>query len=181
MNQGGVVTSFPGVPGFAPVPVRITVGIADLAITADHRQTIVTYALGSCVGVTIYDPLARVVGMLHYMLPNSNLNAERAIDRPCMFADTGVEKLFKEAYAHGAKKDRLIVCAAGGAEILDDEGFFNIGGRNATILGRLFEKNNVRVAASDLGGTHSRTMTIRGSDGLVTVKSGAVERTLWGS
>jgi chemotaxis protein CheD len=174
------VTSFPGVPGFAAVPVKITVGIADLAITADHRQKIVTYALGSCVGVTVYDPVARVVGMLHYMLPSSTLSAERSVSRPCMFADTGVAKLFKGAYALGARKERLIVTAAGGAEILDDEGHFSIGERNIAMLSRLFDKNHVRLGATDLGGTHSRTMTIRGADGTVTIRTANVEKVLWG-
>jgi chemotaxis protein CheD len=155
------------------------VGIADLVMTADPRATLVTYALGSCIGVTVFDPVARVGGMLHFMLPQSALSAEKARKSPCMFADAGVPLLFTRAYELGARKERLIVCAAGGAEILADEGHFKIGSRNRTMLRKLFWKNNVLIAAEDTGGTHSRTLTLRLEDGLVTVKHKNEERTLW--
>lgn len=158
---------------------RITVGIADLQLSADPRAALITYALGSCIGVTIFDPVARVAGMLHFMLPQGSLSPEKAKSTPCMFADTGVPLLFTKAYELGAKKERLIVCAAGGAEILADEGHFKIGTRNRTMLRKLFWKNNVLIAAEDTGGTHSRTMTLRLSDGLVSVKSKSEERTIW--
>ncbi|HYD00032.1 MAG TPA: chemotaxis protein CheD [Phycisphaerales bacterium] len=160
-------------------PGRITVGIADAALTADPEATLITYALGSCIGVTIFDPVARVGGMLHFMLPQSTLNPTKAVKAPCMFADSGVPLLFTRAYELGAKKERLIVCAAGGAEILADEGHFKIGSRNRTMLRKLFWKNSVLLAAEDTGGTHSRTMTLRMSDGGVTVKNKNEERTLW--
>ena len=161
--------------------VRVTVGIADLAVTSDPRSVLVTYALGSCIGVTVYDPVTRVGGMLHFMLPQSSLSPEKSARTPCMFADAGVPLLFKHAYELGAKKERLVVCAAGGAEILADEGHFRIGTRNRTMLRKLFWKNNVLLAAEDTGGTHSRTMTLRLQDGLVTVKNKTQERTLWPS
>lgn len=158
---------------------RITVGIADLVVTADPAAFLVTYALGSCIGVTIYDPVARVGGMLHFMLPQASAGSDRAQKSPCMFADVGVPMLFTQSYDLGARKERLIVCAAGGAEILADEGHFKIGTRNRTMLRRLFWKNNVLLAAEDTGGTQSRTMTLRMSDGMVGVKNSREERTLW--
>lgn len=160
-------------------PPRMVVGIADLGLTADPGALLVTYALGSCIGVTIYDPVARVGGMLHFMLPQSSLSAERAKSAPLMFADTGVPLLFTRAYEMGARKERLVVCAAGGAEILADEGHFKIGTRNRTMLRKLFWKNSVLLAAEDTGGSHSRTLTLRLSDGLVTVKNKSEERALW--
>lgn len=160
-------------------PGKIVVGIADLIMTADPDIMLVTYALGSCIGVTVFDPVARVGGMLHFMLPQSTLNTERAQKSPCMFADVGVPMLFTRAYELGAKKERLIVCAAGGAEIIADEGHFKIGSRNRTMLRKLFWKNNVLLASEDTGGSHSRTMTLRLTDGLVTVKNKNEERTLW--
>jgi chemotaxis protein CheD len=160
-------------------PDRITVGIADLALSADREATLITYALGSCIGVTVYDPVARVGGMLHLMLPQSSLNPVKALKSPCMFADSGVPLLFTKAYELGARKERLVVCAAGGAEILADEGHFKIGSRNRTMLRKLFWKNSVLLAAEDTGGTHSRTMTLRLADGAVTVKHKSEERTLW--
>lgn len=160
-------------------PARLVVGIADLQMTADPRAMLVTYALGSCIGVTIFDPVARVGGMLHLMLPQASLSPEKAKKIPCMFADTGVPLLFTKAYELGAKKERMIVVAAGGAEILADEGHFKIGSRNRTMLRKLFWKNNVLIAAEDTGGTHSRTMTLSLVDGRVTVKNKNEERTLW--
>ncbi len=160
-------------------PGRLVVGIADLQMTADPKAHLVTYALGSCIGVTIFDPVARVGGMLHLMLPQGSMSAEKAKKCPFMFADTGVPLLFMKAYEMGAKKERMIVCAAGGAEILADEGHFKIGSRNRTMLRRLFWKNNVLIAAEDTGGTHSRTMSLFLSDGRVTVKNKNEERTLW--
>lgn len=160
-------------------PGRLVVGIADLQMTADPRALLVTYALGSCIGVTIFDPVARVGGMLHLMLPQASLSPEKAKNCPCMFADTGVPLLFTKAYELGAKKERMVVVAAGGAEILADEGHFKIGSRNRTMLRKLFWKNNVLIAAEDTGGTHSRTMTLCLADGRVTVKNKNEERTLW--
>jgi chemotaxis protein CheD len=166
-------------PQSLPAPGRLVVGIADLVLTADSQTTLVTYALGSCIGVTIFDPVAHVGGMLHFMLPQATLNPEKAGKTPSMFADTGVPLLFTRAYELGARKERLIVCAAGGAEILADEGHFKIGSRNRTMLRKLFWKNNVLLASEDTGGSHSRTMTLRLTDGLVTVKNKNEERTLW--
>jgi len=160
-------------------PGRIVVSIADLAMTSDAGASLVTYALGSCIGVTVFDPVAQVGGMLHFMLPQSTLSPDKAARSPCMFADAGVPLLFTKAYELGAKKERMVVCAAGGAEILADEGHFRIGTRNRTMLRKLFWKNNVLIAAEDTGGTHSRTMTLRLADGQVTVKNKSEERTLW--
>lgn len=160
-------------------PPRLVVGIADLVLSADPGATLITYALGSCIGVTIYDRVARVGGMLHFMLPQSSLSPERARSAPLMFADTGVPLLFTRAYELGARKERLVVCAAGGAEVLADDGHFKIGTRNRTMLRKLFWKNNVLLAAEDSGGTHSRTLMLRLSDGLVTVKSKSEGRVLW--
>ncbi len=158
---------------------RIVIGVADIALCNDASATLVTYALGSCIGVSIYDPVAQVGGLLHFMLPESKINAEKAAQSPAMFADTGVPMLFKGAYELGAKKGRLIVIAAGGAEVLADDGHFKVGSRNRTMLRKLFWKNNILLSADDTGGSISRTMILKMSDGEVTVRSKGKERTLW--
>jgi len=158
---------------------RLVVNISDVIVSRDPTATLVTYALGSCIGVTIYDPVAQVGGMLHFMLPQSSINPARAAELPCMFADTGVPLLFRQAYDLGAKKERLVVCAAGGAEILDTEGHFQIGSRNRTILRKLFWKNSVLLAAEETGGSSSRTLSLCLADGSVSVKSKQQERSLW--
>ena len=158
---------------------RITVGIADMAVSAEADATLVTFALGSCIGVTVYDPVARVGGLLHFMLPTGSLSEEKAKRNPCMFADAGVPALFKRAYELGARKERLVVCAAGGAEILDDDGHFKIGARNRTMLRKLFWKNNILLAADETGGSISRTLSLSLADGCVTVRHLNMERNLW--
>ncbi len=158
---------------------KIAVGVGDIVLCDDPAATVVTYALGSCIGVTIYDPVAHVGGLLHFMLPESKVNPEKAEQSPAMFADTGVPLLFKGAYELGARKGRLIVVAAGGAEVLADEGHFKVGSRNRTMLRKLFWKNNILLSADDTGGSISRTMILKMSDGEVTVRSKGKERTLW--
>ncbi len=158
---------------------RIVVGVADVVLTSDPGASIITFALGSCIGVTLYDPIARVGGMLHFMLPNATLNDEKAEKNPAMFGDTGIPLLFKRAYELGAKKERLVVCAAGGAEVLGDDIQFKIGSRNRTILRKLFWKNNILIAAEETGGSICRTLTLRLVDGLVTVRTKAQEQVIW--
>lgn len=156
----------------------IVVGVADLAVTDDPNAKIVTYALGSCIGVTVYDPVAKVAGMLHFMLPSGKVNAEKAENKPAMFGDTGIPMLFRAVYDLGAVKERLIVCAAGGAEIIGDS-HFRVGPRNRTLLRKIFWKNNILLAADDTGGNISRTVTIKVSDGSVTVRNRGQETMLW--
>ena len=66
---------------------KIVVGVADLQVARDPSKSIITYALGSCIGVTLYDPVAKVGGMLHFMLPESTVSAEKAAANPAMFGD----------------------------------------------------------------------------------------------
>lgn len=158
---------------------RIVVGVADMKLSDDCSTALVTYALGSCIGVTIYDPIAKVGGMLHFMLPESKVNSEKAQANPYMFADTGVPALFKQAYELGAKKSRLIVCAAGGAEVLADDGHFKVGKRNRTMLRKLFWKNNILLSADDTGGSISRTLMMTLDDGAIVIRTKGKEKSLW--
>jgi len=107
--------------------VKQIVGVADMKVSNNPKESIITYSLGSCIGLVIYDPVVKVGGILHYMLPESSIDKSKAADRPYMFADSGIPRLFKTAYQLGAAKQRMRIYAAGGAEILDQKGFFNIG------------------------------------------------------
>lgn len=82
----------------------IVVGISDFKASPNSSDVLITYALGSCIAVVVYDPHARVGGMLHFMLPNASLDAVKARENPCMFADTGIPLLFKACYQLGAEK-----------------------------------------------------------------------------
>lgn len=158
---------------------KIVVGVADLQVGRDASKSIITYALGSCIGVTLYDPVAKVGGMLHFMLPESQVSLEKAAANPAMFGDLGMPILFDKVIAAGAKRERLIVCAAGGAEVLADDGHFRIGSRNRTVLRKVLWKLNILLAADDTGGQHSRTLTLRLSDGNISIRSQGKETTLW--
>lgn len=150
---------------------QIVVDIADLRICSVPEVELVTYALGSCIAVCVYDPKQKVAGMIHYMLPNSKTSPEKAKSRPGMFANTGVPMLFKEMYAAGCVKKDLIVKVVGGGTVHDEKRTFDIGKRNYTILRKIFWKNNIYCTAEDVGGTKSRTVRLAVTTGLVRVTS----------
>ena len=129
------------------------VGVADMKVSNKTEESIITYSLGSCIGLVIYNPIVKVGGILHYMLPKSSIDKEKAAARPYMFADSGIPRLFKTAYMLGAAKQRMMVYVAGGAEILDQSGFFNIGKRNYMALKKMFFKKNVIIHTQDVGGS----------------------------
>ena len=147
------------------------VDIADFAVSDDPRATLVTYSLGSCIGVSIWDPEAKVGGLLHYMLPESSLSPDKAKSNPAMFADTGVPAMFRAAYDLGAAKKRIIVKVAGGSQLLDDNGIFNIGKRNYVMLRKIFWKNGILIDGENVGGSVSRTMRLHCDTGTVTLKT----------
>ena len=149
----------------------LIVGISDLKVSNNPGDILVTFALGSCIAVAIYDPLVKVGGLLHYMLPDSTLDLKKAQDQPGMFADTGVPLLFKSCYRLGAEKKRIVVKVAGGASILDDTNFFRIGQKNITALRKIFWKNNVMIEAEDTGANYNRTVRLDLSTGKFLVKS----------
>ena len=138
----------------------LTVGIGDCKVSGKSEAVLATYALGSCIAVAIHDPVAGVGGLLHYMLPESSLNPDKARDNPFMFADTGVPRLFHAAYQLGAEKRRLVVRVAGGAQVMDENGVFNIGKRNHLALRKILWKAGVIVHAEEVGGTTSRTVRL---------------------
>ena len=155
----------------------VVVGMADCQVSNVGDDVLVTYALGSCIAVTIYDPVAGVAGMLHYMLPEAKLSPAKAEENPYMFADTGIPRLFRRAYECGADKRRLIVRVAGGAQVMDQEGVFNIGKRNYLALRKILWKAGVLVQAEDVGGTNSRTVRLEvGSGRFWLHQPGSIER-----
>jgi chemotaxis protein CheD len=143
----------------------VVVGVADCRISADPEIVLVTYALGSCIAVMIHDPLAGVGGLLHFMLPEASLDRQKAQQNPFMFADTGIPLLFRSAYEQGADKRRLVVWVAGGAQVMDPAGVFNIGKRNHLALRKILWKAGVLVHSEEVGGTHSRTVRLEVGSG----------------
>ncbi len=146
------------------------VGISDCKVASNPADVLTTYALGSCVGVTLYDPVSRVGGLLHVMLPDSRFRSPAREFNPYMFADTGFYALLREVEQAGAKRQRLVAKLAGGANMLGGTAIFDIGGRNAEALLGYCRLERIPVAATSLGGTVGRSMELVLSDGTVRVR-----------
>ena len=149
---------------------RVTLGLAELAVSRNKGETLITYALGSCLGITLYDPVAQVAGMLHVMLPSSSIDAEKARTRPGMFVDTGVPRLFHSAYRLGAVKSRIIVKIAGGMQRMATSGEA-IATRNIAAVRKIMWRNKMLITRMDVGGDQPRTMSIDVTTGAVHIKS----------
>lgn len=135
------------------------------------EDVIVTYSLGSCIGVTMYDPVKKIGGMLHFQLPTSTMDTDRAAQNPCMFADTGVAYLLKQIEAKGGDRKRLKVKIAGAAQILADAAGFNIGKRNHTAVRKVLWQHGLFIDGEDVGGNAPRTVYLNIADGNVTLKT----------
>jgi len=158
--------------------VKYVVGVADMAIASAPGDVIVTHALGSCLGVAVYDPAARIGGLLHVMMPMSDVNPEKARSNPFMFVDTGVPAFMTALFNRGVDRRRMVVKVAGGANVHDNEDRFAIGKRNYTVLKKLLWKNNVLIEAEDTGGSHPRTMSLDIDTGAVTLSTAGVSARL---
>lgn len=157
---------------------QIVVGIADCRTSKDRGAMLVTYALGSCVGIGVFDPASSVGGLLHVLLPESSLDAEKAAKNPCMFADTGVAQLLHRCLELGAMKSRLRVWMAGGAAVLDDRGIFNIGKRNQLAARKALWKAGLLTLNEDLGGQGSRTVRLELDTGTFWVRAAGADQEL---
>jgi chemotaxis protein CheD len=157
----------PSITGFSH---RVVVGIADLAVSNNQNVILTTYSLGSCLGIAVYDPVVKVGGLLHCMLPDSSIDPAKAAANPAMFVDVGVPALFRAAYELRADKHRLQIYVAGGAQIMDSSGFFNIGKRNLDTLKALLDQHALKVQAAEVGGMVNRTLYLDISTGSVSLK-----------
>jgi chemotaxis protein CheD len=157
----------------------LVVGVGDLGVGRTADAQIVTYALGSCIGVAVFDPVAKIGGMLHFMLPQPAEGSADGRERPALYATTGLPLLFQRLQQAGAVRERCVVCAAGGAEIIGAAGAFAIGKRNRTILRKLCWKDGTALAAEDVGNDFARTLVLSLVDGAVRVRAQGAERVLW--
>jgi len=151
----------------------LTVAIGGIEVTDDRSQVLITHGLGSCVAVMAWDPSRKVGGMLHFQLPAASLSPDRAKESPGTFADSGIPLLFERMYMLGAKKREIVVKVAGGGSFHGDTDTFDIGRRNYTMMRKIFWKNQVLIAAEDIGGNRSRTARLFVDTGQVTIQSGS--------
>ena len=156
---------------------RRVVRMADLAVLGGDGQ-LVTHALGSCLGVSVFDPRTGVGGLVHFMLP-APARGQVVPEGSFLYGSSAVPALFRRAYELGAAKERLVVCSAGAAEMIDSGEEVRIGSRNRTLLRKLLWKNSVVLDAEDTGGKEARTMSLSLPDGKVVITKGGVEHVLW--
>jgi chemotaxis protein CheD len=149
----------------------ITVGVGDLQVSRDPNSVLVTYGLGSCIALLVHDPIRRVAGMVHYMLPLSSLTPEKSREKPAMFGDTGVPLLLQRMAELAANKADLVVKVVGGASIQDQNQTFEIGKRNYVILRKLLWSAGLAIRAESVGGNVARTARLFVGNGRATVRS----------
>lgn len=156
------------------------VGIAEFKVSDDPDEVLVTHALGSCLGIVVWDPVVQVGGLLHVMLPASDNDPARAHADPARFVDSGVPALFRACYALGARKERMITRVAGGASMAAEgrPDRFQIGKRNYLQLRSVLWKAGVLLANQDVGGNVSRTVWFNVGSGEMTIRSGRTESIL---
>ena len=153
------------------VDVSVIVGVADMKVSNDPVSIFSTCSLGSCIGIATHDKVARVGGLLHLMLPDSSVDPTRAEKNPYMFADTGVPRLLESTYELGAKKHRMKVIVAGGAQVFDQTGLLSIGKRNFSAVQQIFRENDVSIDYQEIGGYENRIIKLAIRDGKVWLKT----------
>ncbi len=157
---------------------QITVGISEMVLSGAADDVLVTYSLGSCLGLTLYDPIARVGGMIHCMMPLAKMDPAKAEKTPAMFVDSGVTAFLQALFEMGAKKNNIVAKAAGCANVLQQTDHFKLGERNFTVLRKIFWRNGILIAAQDVGGAKPRTMYLNMADGRTVIKSRGEESEL---
>jgi len=155
-----------------------TVGISDCQVSKDPHAVLATHALGSCIAVAIHDPTSKVSGLLHFMLPESASDPEKAKTKPYMFADTGIPAFFRKSYELGAVKQRLKVSLMGGASVIQTDDMFQIGKRNHVAARKILWRAGVMVQHEAVGGTLPRTVHMNVGSGKVVLSHGREEQVL---
>ena len=148
---------------------RVVIGVGDMAVSNNRSTILSTYALGSCIGLIAFDPVAQCGGILHLMLPEASVSPQKALTQPAMFADTGLPMFFKALLGLRAERTRIKLCIAGGASVLSGQDPFKIGERNTRATMDFITKNVLNLSHSDTGGTISRTVHLELSTGTVNL------------
>ncbi|GFI42595.1 chemoreceptor glutamine deamidase CheD [Lachnospiraceae bacterium] len=149
---------------------KISVGIADMKMTR-QEGILITYALGSCIGVSFYDPMIKLGALLHIMLPEKSGAKDGNVFK---FADTGIRETLRKLTAFGGSKSRMVCKIAGGAKMFEMKGsggLGNIGERNSQNVKRILMAEGLRVTSEDVGANYARTMLLDVATGNVYVRS----------
>lgn len=153
------------------MPELIKVGMADYKV-GRAPDTLISYGLGSCIGISLYDPQTKIGGLLHIMLPDSNQS--RANENRAKFADTGIPDMLNELIRMGAAKSRLVAKLAGGSQMFafaNASDIMRVGLRNASASKEILKKLSIPIVGEDTGGSYGRTVQIDLSTGVYKVKT----------
>jgi chemotaxis protein CheD len=155
-----------------PVSVMTAVNFSELKISANTAETLVAFSIGSGIGVSMHDAVAKVGGLLNFVLPDSSkIWSERENRFPYMFADTGLLAFLEALNDVDAKTERLKVVIAGGAQILDQTSDFNIGLKNHQALISILSRKNLTIQHEDIGGSQRRTLCLDIDSGCSTIQT----------
>lgn len=148
---------------------KITIGIADMQM-AQREGMLITYALGSCIGICLYDQKIKLGALIHIMLP---LNMEPGRKNTMKYADTGIRETLKMMESKGASRSRITAKIAGGAKMFEVSGgsLGNIGQRNIDSVRMSLKKEGIHLLKEDVGGCVARTLLFDVSNGLACVRS----------
>lgn len=146
------------------------IGIGEYAISNNKKDTIKTFALGSCVAITLYSPLKKAAGMVHIALPYAVVSNEDDRLKPCYYATSAVPFIINKICSEfGCLKGDLRINIFGGAESLREDDVFRIGQRNTDIVKKMLNELNLLYDASETGGTCSRTLSMDVETGKIKV------------
>lgn len=151
---------------------HLVVGISDYKL-ARNPSVFVTYALGSCVGICLYDKQVKVGGLSHIMLPESSMFTKSDINR-MKFADTAIVDLVQELMRIGADKRRIVAKIAGGAqmfEVQQGSAIGTIGDRNVVSVKNALQSLRIPILAEDTGLNYGRTVYFDLETGTMKVQS----------
>jgi chemotaxis protein CheD len=146
-------------------------GVGELGASATPGDVLKTMALGSCIAVILHEPTFPCAGMVHVALPDSQIHPARAEALPGYFADTGIPALLREMATHGGHcpPASYTVKLVGGSNVMDARGKFRVGERNAEAIRAILRQRGMNVAATETGGTISRTVHLDVATGAVRV------------
>ena len=143
------------------IALRTAVNLSEMKISNNPAETLVAFSIGSGIGMTIYDPVSAVGGMLNFILPStSSINSEKAEKYPFMFADTGVPAFIGALTDSGAMIEKMKVVIAGAAQILDQTSVFNIGHKNYEMTISILSAYKLAIHHEDIGGVYSRRLSL---------------------
>ncbi len=150
----------------------IYVGVGEFAGSNQSGDVLKTLALGSCVAVIMRDMENKSVGLLHVALPDSSINTKRMLEKPGMFADSGIPSLLKLMEKMGySKRGMMQVKLVGGATIMDPNNTFNIGKRNLLAVRKILWSYRMGAIAEDIGGRISRSVSLDVDTGRAIITS----------